>query len=103
MKFMKILLGVLFLALAAVAFRFFNLGEKSMSMKERKTLSNSSLAPCGDKPNCVSSTNERDEKNYLAPLKAQNNPISQIAKICEDENIKILETQENYIYGNIYI
>ncbi len=58
-----------------------------------------SIEPCGSKPNCVCSLNEKSEKSYFEPLKIKTNPIPILKKVFKKKKIEIVEESENYLHG----
>ncbi len=57
------------------------------------------IKPCGSKPNCVCSLNDKDDKSYFAPIKTSSNPIPRLKNIFNKLKIEILEENSNYLHG----
>ncbi|MEZ4872109.1 MAG: DUF1499 domain-containing protein [Bdellovibrionales bacterium] len=57
------------------------------------------LASCPKSPNCVCSFENPDDSHYIAPLKAEANPISELKSILEDLGFKIVGYEPTYLHA----
>ncbi len=63
---------------------------------------NSTLTPCPDKPNCVSSLAEKDEPHYIAPLEAANQKAvrTKLVKLLKDNpQAQLQVSSPTYLYA----
>ncbi len=77
-------LGVIFI-LASFSYK----GNKSQNMKFESTLKDETLGICGEKPNCVSSFQDKEDEHYIAAKKFNNLDLSLV-----DEFFKTCKTEK---------
>jgi len=99
LKVLKIILGIIIIAAVAFAAKLYSEGQKSITMKKPELIKDGVFLPCPDKPNCVCSMDDPgDKEHYLAPVSSEQNPISKILGIFEDnKQYTVIEVTDSMI------
>ena len=69
-------------------------GKQSQEMKAQSTLKDNKLGLCSEKPNCVSSFQDKNDEHYIAPSPFISFPMEQADQFFKDCKIEI--KSENY-------
>jgi len=99
--FLKISAITMSVLVLVFLYRFKKMGIESEGIDPKLGVENGVLKPCGDKPNCSSSTH-KDEKFRVEVLKYSQDLAlvrPMIEKILNDLEITILQSESNYLYG----
>lgn len=91
----KIIFIVIFLSLGFIMSLFYK-AYQSRSPEDKSTFDGSTLAKCPDKPNCVSSFNDKSSKNYIEPLKVDKLNFS--LENVDTKNFQLVKKEPNYLY-----
>lgn len=98
-KLLKGFLMVFALIALYLGYGFYDLSEQSQNMEIKTRVSQEKLMDCPDKPNCVSSFEEKDsEKNYIAPLELSEFKVEKLSNQLKKQNCKLLLNEENYFH-----
>lgn len=96
-KIFKIFIAVISIIAILVPIRFYLLGNQSQEMNVSPSLTeDNTLKPCGKKPNCVSSFQNKDDGHYVAPLNLRATKLLRLDSLLEELNCKRFSTELNY-------
>jgi len=101
MKIFRILTIILTLLILSFGGLMFWKASKSHSTPAKVGLSNGQLKACGSKPNCVSSSADKNSKFYIAPFAADNIEAAwdNLNIMLPDMGFKMALNQDKYIHA----
>jgi uncharacterized protein (DUF1499 family) len=95
-KALLIVIIILLLLSTAFIVNLFIKGYQSKNMENKNTFNGQTLGTCPDKPNCVSTFNSKDSKNYITPLEVSKLDFK--LKEMDTEGFTVIKSEDNYLY-----
>jgi uncharacterized protein (DUF1499 family) len=91
----KFFLFLLLLVLAFTGFLFIQ--AKNSARQSSPQLTGNELPPCGDKPNCVSSSVNPSDSHYIEPLESTDTSMQQLQQLVERDGGTVAETTDQHL------